>query len=472
MMPAALAARVSAGTRRAARTLTIACAGLCACAHFPLNEPLARTDATYGYRISATSGDADDSRKLLLVVTFSGGGMRAAAFAYGALQALADTRVRFDGRERALVDEIDVISSVSGGSFTSAYFALHGRRIFEDFETRFLRRDVQGALLRRMSSPLSWVRLASPWFGRSDLAAEYYDELLFQGATLGDLLTGDGPALIINATDMTLATRFAFEQAQFDLLCSDSLRFPIARAVAASAAVPGLLSPISLRSYAAQGCGYDPPDWIREELAHGERSTRRRLEARRIAAHLAPGVEWVHLLDGALTDNLGLRLAIENAAAAGGYARLTAHSGFTRFRRVVYLVVNAQTDAPRQWSRSARSPGALSALVHASTVVVNRYNFETIDLLRQSLGRWVDELRKARCAERLDAAGCADVGAHLVEVSFAEDPDPGERAYLSALPTGLRLRAGDVRRVAAAARRVLSSSSAFRAALADLATRP
>jgi NTE family protein len=180
----------------------------------------------------------------------------------------------------------------------------------------------------------------------------------------------------------------------------------------------------------------------------------------------------VHLLDGALTDNLGLRLAIENAAAAGGYARLTAHSGFTRFRRVVYLVVNAQTDAPRQWSHSARSPGALSALVHASTVVVNRYNFETIDLLRQSLGRWVDELRKARCAERLDAAGCADVGAHLVEVSFAEDPDPGERAYLSALPTGLRLRAGDVRRVAAAARRVLSSSSAFRAALADLATRP
>lgn len=465
-----LAASVWTGTRRVARTLTIACAGLCACTHFPLNEPLERTDPTSGYRISATSGDDDDSRELLLVVTFSGGGMRAAAFAYGALQALADARVRFDGRERALVDEIDVLSSVSGGSFTSAYFALHGRRIFEDFEARFLRRDVEGALLRRMLSPPSWVRLASPWFGRSDLAAEYYDELLFQGATLGDLLAGDGPALIVNATDMTLATRFAFEQAQFDLLCSNSLLFPIARAVAASAAVPGLLSPITLRSYAARGCGYDPPDWVGEELARGEGSTRRRLEARRIAAHLAPGVEWVHLLDGALTDNLGLRLTIEDAAAAGGYARLNAQAGFTRFRRVVYLVVNAQTDAPREWSRSPRAPGALSALVHASTVVVNRYNFETIELLRQSLERWVDELRKARCAERLDAAECADVGAHLVEVSFAEDPDRAERAHLSALPTGLRLGEEDARRVAAAARRALSSSSAFRAALADLAT--
>jgi NTE family protein len=80
-----------------------------------------------------------------------------------------------------------------------------------------------------MLSPLSWPRLASPYFGRSDLAAEYYDEQLFDGATLGDLLHGDGPALLINATDMTLATRFAFDQEQFDLLCSDSLRFPSRR---------------------------------------------------------------------------------------------------------------------------------------------------------------------------------------------------------------------------------------------------
>ena len=46
-----------------------------------------------------------------------------------------------------LLDEVDTISGVSGGSFPAAYFGLYGDRIFEDFEERFLYRNVQGALL-------------------------------------------------------------------------------------------------------------------------------------------------------------------------------------------------------------------------------------------------------------------------------------------------------------------------------------
>jgi NTE family protein len=118
--------------------LLIALVLLLACAHFPVNAPIDHTDPKYGYRVSATSGDTDDSQQLLLIVNFSGGGTLAAAFAYGVLKGLADTKVRFDGRERALVDEIDILSSVSGGSFTAAYFSLYGARIFEDFESRFL----------------------------------------------------------------------------------------------------------------------------------------------------------------------------------------------------------------------------------------------------------------------------------------------------------------------------------------------
>src|SRR5215468_4013876 len=294
---------------------------LFACAHYPLNAPLPRSDPDYGYRVSATSGDTDDSQQLLLIVNFSGGGTRAAAFAYGVLEALRDTTVRFDGRERSLVDEIDILSSVSGGSFTAAYFAVYGRRIFDEFEARFLRRNIQRELLWRARLPFNLVRLVSPYFGRSDLAAEFYDEQMFRGATLGDLLDGDGPALLINATDMTLATRFTFDQEQFDLLCSDSMSFPIARAVAASSAVPVALSPITLKNYAARGCGYQPPSWVGEEIARGYSSTRLHQEALRIAEYRTAGAEaYVHLLDGALADNLGLRSTIEKAVEAGGYA--------------------------------------------------------------------------------------------------------------------------------------------------------
>lgn len=454
------------------RLALFALLGTLACAHFPLNQPLDRVDPARGYRISATSGDSDDSQQLLLLVTFSGGGTRAAAFAYGVLRGLAAATVRFDGRERSLVDEIDVLSSVSGGSFTAAYFAIHGRGIFEDYRELFLERDVQGALIRRLLSPWNWPRLASPYFGRSDLAAEYYDELLFHGATLGDLLHGDGPALIVNATDMTLATRFAFDQEQFDLLCSDTLSFPIARAVAASSAVPVVLSPITLKSYAERGCGYRPPDWIGSELERGYTSTRRYQEALRIAGYLPPGGErYVHLLDGALSDNLGLRLPIEKAVEAGGHSRLAVASGFTHFRRVAFIVVNAQTDSLRAWGRSASPPGALETLTSASTVTLNRYNFETVEVFRQALDDLVSEVREQRCRSHHPAAqpaGCDDVAAHFVEIAFAQDPDPGERRYLTEMSTSLRLSPQQVERSIAAGERILRSSADFQALLADL----
>ena len=56
-----------------------------------------------------------------LTLAFSGGGTRAAALAYGVLEELRDTTVMIDGQPRRLLDEIDTISSVSGGSFSSAY---------------------------------------------------------------------------------------------------------------------------------------------------------------------------------------------------------------------------------------------------------------------------------------------------------------------------------------------------------------
>ena len=106
---------------------------------------------------------------ILLVLAFSGGGTRAAALSYGVLQELRDTRVVVDGVEKRLLDEVDLITSVSGGSFTSAYYALYGDRIFVDFEQRFLRRNIQGRLFRNLLNPLYWIRLASAFFDRSGL---------------------------------------------------------------------------------------------------------------------------------------------------------------------------------------------------------------------------------------------------------------------------------------------------------------
>ena len=77
------------------------------------------------------------SSEMGLAVAFSGGGTRAAAFSYGVLEKLRDTWLVINGEETRLLDEIDVISSVSGGSFTAAYYGLYGDRMIEDQEEAF-----------------------------------------------------------------------------------------------------------------------------------------------------------------------------------------------------------------------------------------------------------------------------------------------------------------------------------------------
>ena len=103
-----------------------------------------------------------------LMLAFSGGGTRAAALAYGVLKELRDTPVPSAGSDKRMLDEIHSISSVSGGSFTAAYYGLHGEGIFDDFEDVFLRQDVEGALLRRVLNPFSWFNRT----GRTEMAVD------------------------------------------------------------------------------------------------------------------------------------------------------------------------------------------------------------------------------------------------------------------------------------------------------------
>ena len=142
-------------------------------AHYTVNSKITTVKSVERCSIRYQT-QAEKSDELLLILTFSGGGTRAAALSYGVLEALADTRITISGKPRRLLDEVDVISSVSGGSFTSAYYGLFGDRIFKDFESRFLKRDVEEELALRLISPRSWPKLASSYYARSDLAADYF----------------------------------------------------------------------------------------------------------------------------------------------------------------------------------------------------------------------------------------------------------------------------------------------------------
>ncbi|MBQ1765943.1 MAG: patatin-like phospholipase family protein, partial [Aquincola sp.] len=117
--------------------LTLLLTACASTAHYPINPPLAAIAPDEGYRARGMFRQAGDE-ELMVIVTFSGGGSRAAALAYGVLEELARTPIQWHGQRQRLLDEVDLVAGVSGGSITAAYWALAGDRIFEDFEPRFL----------------------------------------------------------------------------------------------------------------------------------------------------------------------------------------------------------------------------------------------------------------------------------------------------------------------------------------------
>jgi NTE family protein len=452
--------------------LALSCA-VAGCAHYPINAPLDRVDTAGGYRMRSTVGNTGDSDELGFAVTFSGGGTRAAAFAYGVLAALRDIEIEFDGSRRSLVGEIDGIFSVSAGSMTAAYFGLHGMSTFDTFPDKFLYRNVQGALTRRFLSPWNWPRMVSPTYGRGDLMAAYFDKEIFEHSTYADLLAGDTPGVVISATDIDAGTQFAFDQDQFDLLCSDLASVPLARAVAASSAVPVALSPLTLVNYPSGQCGYEPPDWALADEQNGEVSSRRYREAQRIRHYVQHDeTRFVHLVDGGLSDNLGLRALYDKGTSAGGFTALLERTGYTQFRRVLYLVVNAQQEHDGSGAEEEGVPGPIETLRGATKLALDRYSVETVETFKRDLGGWMQELKDVRCspgAVPMARGRCDDLEGYFVELSFAQHPDPAEREFLRSLPTSFRLDPPAVDRVIAAARTILEQDATFKEFLRDLA---
>jgi NTE family protein len=311
-----------------------------------------------GYR-ARRRWSPERSNRLLLVVAFSGGGTRAAAFAYGVLEELDATPVRVEARERPLLDEVDHITGVSGGSFPAAYFGLRGRGLFDDFESRFLKRNVQRSLLLQLLWPWNWVLLFSPYFERSDLVARYYDRILFDGATFADLADGNGPLVQINATDLATGAPFSFIQEQFDFLCSDLLPYRISRAVAASSAVPGALSPLTLKNF-GPSCGFEPPVWIREEVDRGDSFGRAYVNARNLDSYVDSGRRrFIRLVDGGVSDNLGVRGPFESTLLRPP-SQPTRPEAFGELRDVVLILVNAATTPETEWEKIDKAPSLAS----------------------------------------------------------------------------------------------------------------
>lgn len=391
---------------------------------------------------------------VVAVVALSGGGARAAAFGLGVLRELKATEFTSHGRPTTLLDEVTLISGVSGGSILAAHYAAFGDESLTRFESEFLLNDFEGTLVHLALSPVRLFRLSSPWYGRSNVLADRLDAL-YRGRTFGDLHARPrGPDLVVTATDLSTGAPFEFTPQQFALLCSDLGSVPLSFAVAASSAVPLVLSPMTLRNFAGT-C--DSPSAV--PLA-AEDNFRTRLMRAHAQSYLdAEKRPYIHLVDGGLNDNLGIRRLLDRLVAGGSLSTPFRDAAPGSIRKLVFIAVNSERDPGESIDQSDRVPTigqVVDSLLFGSGGQITQV---TLAIMSDDTKRWRRELAEQRGTPGSPFA--ADAELHAINISLRDVEDSGLRHMILTVPTAFTIDPEQVRHLIEAGREALRRSAEF-----------
>lgn len=416
--------------------------------------------------LAAAQAAPPAAQPVMMAVTLSGGGARAAAFGLGVLRELKATGFVVDGQPTTLLDHTAMISGVSGGSILAAHFAAFGNATLDRFEPDFLLVPFESRLIREALWPERLYRLTSPWYGRSQILAQRFDEL-FQGRTFADMRRRPGaPELLITATDLTSGAPFDFTAEQFQRICSDLDATPLSFAVAASSAVPLLLSPVTIHNY-ADTCPHPSPAIVNTATSADGQSYRSRMLQRTAEAYRnARDKPFIHLVDGGVTDNLGVRLMLDRMVALGSMSANFVDVQPGTIRRLVLITVNSERSLIERVDNSDRVPTTTQVLETLIFGAGSRETEITLGLLNDDTQRWRAEIERTRGQPGSPFAADAEI--HVISVSLHDVPDDKMRHSLLRVPTAFTIEAQDVHDLQQAGAQALRAAPAYQMLLKSL----
>jgi NTE family protein len=378
--------------------------------------------------------EQDDNALVLLAI--SGGGTRAAAVGWKALETLRGVKYRFTNAagkvvESNLANEIDLIAGISGGSFTATAWCL-GNDAMARFRKQFVERDIEWALALDLAKGKGIIALFSAPYARINVASELYDREVFDRKTFAALPVR--PILRLHATNLALGQRFTFTRETFASLSSDLNAYPLGYACAASSAFPILLDPLTIRNY-------PPPLDLAADMTYvmdrlnAREDLSKALQVTTRGYYNDKNNQYIHLADGGLVDNQGLQ-SILNEFETNGLINQRINYKASPLRRLIIVNVNAGVTPPNKSGRSAAPPDIAS--------VVGITMVASMDVL--SARRWMDI--KTRCqqlfAAKIDVGGTERSYSELqepyrIEVNFRNITDAATQQKAMELPTSFKL---------------------------------
>ncbi len=421
--------------------------------------------------------DRGDDGSMVVGLAFSGGGVRASAFSYGVLRALDEIVVDQKPYERTMVDNVRMISGVSGGAITAAYFGYRGRDDYRDFDERFLFQHAEASMQTSLASPFSLSRAVAGGVNDRNTFARWLNDNLFDGADFTRFKWANAPSVWISASDIYNRTPFLFSYDTFAALCSDLDKLKISDAVAASAAVPVVFAPVVLAA-TKQDCGYRHPAWLKGALSGSNPSLRLTAYANALDSyHAEDGIKFVRLMDGGLTDNLGITgFVLERSASKTPHGPLSAEQA-VKLRHFLFIVADAGRGQTEDWGASMNGPWLAPLVEAAIDTGMTSSSRHALDALNFAVERWKERVVAYRCGLPLetvrrirgsaDGWDCRKVDFRVEHLEFA-DLEPNVAASLNRVETRLSLPREQVELLIEAGKTVVHRSIAVKQAVDDI----
>lgn len=453
--------------------------GACATVHnLPLNTPSANpimqpagANAATAAAARLLQGGQDDA---VIGIAFSGGGTRAAAFGYGVLGRMARTPLR-PGKSGALLDRVGLVSGVSGGAIIAAYFGLKGEAALADFRSAYLTQDPMAALETSFNI-INIDRALGGGANTDNRLRDWFNAHLYHDATFGDLMARRRPIVVINATDIYNRSPFLFSPLSFAAACSDITRYPVAAAVAASAAVPAAFAPVVIETFPGE-CQTPLPPWVERAAADRSAAPLLHAYAKGLKDIREGRMKYVKLFDGGLIDNYGLSgFTILRAGQTTPYGPLRPEEAIN-LRRFLLLVADAGQGPQGNWSKTLEGPAGKELVGAVVDVLVDANARASFSAFQATMHNWQNEIVRWRCGlnrtevARLRGRGgpwnCRDLKITVARVSF-DQLDAARAQQLNKVPTSFTLSAEAVDAVAQAGGDALEANPAFKAFLKDM----
>jgi NTE family protein len=464
---------------RAGRVIASA-ALVSACASAIQNEPINQRLTANAREVETDLATGVDTNydDMVVALSFSGGGMRAAAFSYGVLEGFDQTRVPTRRGAESLLDRLDFLSGVSGGSILAAYYGLRGRAALADFRQRFLLVNAEEAL----QTDLSLGNIARGLNGGVNDATKFpvwLDTHLYNQATFRDLLRRQRPRVWINAADIYDRTAFIFAPVTFSALCSDLGSYPVSLAVAGSAAVPVVFAPIVIQNFHGT-CSTPLPGWVARVRSDPNAAPLIKSYADALERYRSGAINYIKLLDGGLVDNYGLAgFTVARLAANSPYGPLAPQQA-VKLRRLLFLVVDSGRAPSGQWAQTVPGPSGVDLIMATSDTATESGAIGSYSAFDATMGDWRKTLISWRCglseADRHRFGvppgwNCRDLEFFISKISF-DQLGADRAAALNRVETRFKLPPDQIDMLVAAGRDALNTNPKFRGFVTSLGRAP